>query len=514
MTVSWSAGYSTDIAYTLGFYRELSPTFLDYVCLAGGVAGLPARPIRYCELGCGRGYATVLLAAANPDGHFVGIDFNPTHIAEARSLAAETGVANVSFREMSFGEAADTADPELSELDAVAMHGVYSWVTPEVRGDIHRFLRRRLVAGGIFYASYNAMPGWAVVGPVQRLLQEAAARTTGDSLARFERGHALLRQLADAGSALVAQNPALKNRIAEMDRQDRRYLAHEFLNAGWQPLYATDAFAMLAAAKLDYVGSASLTENRLELAVPTAHREMVAGAPDAAMGELLKDYAVNKHFRRDVYVKGAQRLDPRQRRGRFEETAFLRLGGGARPASYRVPAGEATPRPEILAAVDEAFAAGPASGGELVSAGERAGGRAADIHALLDILIQHGLVHPARADHATVDRGPAQRLNARLFDAATTSDSHRCLAAPAIGSAVAADRLDRLMAPLVLSATPGTDEALARTALERLRAAGLSLKRDPGAGLPDDDAEALAKVADTFRRDRLPLWRVLGLLAG
>src|SRR5690554_3935168 len=98
---SWTAGYISDVAYTLGFYREMAPPFLDYVCALNGYTGPRRTPMRYCELGCGRGYGTALLAAANPDSSFVGIDFNPAHIREARSLAERAGLANVTFLESS-----------------------------------------------------------------------------------------------------------------------------------------------------------------------------------------------------------------------------------------------------------------------------------------------------------------------------------------------------------------------------------------------------------------------------
>jgi len=83
------SGYVGDVAYTLGFYRELSPTYLSLACVLNGVDGPnPTKALRYCELGCGRGYGTALLAVANPNVEFVRIDFNPSHIAEARTLAS------------------------------------------------------------------------------------------------------------------------------------------------------------------------------------------------------------------------------------------------------------------------------------------------------------------------------------------------------------------------------------------------------------------------------------------
>src|SRR5262245_43656508 len=126
MTASWMSGYVGDVAYTLGFYRELSPTYLSLTCVMNGVDGpSPTKPLRYCELGCGRGYGTVLLAAANPNIEFVGIDFNPSHVAEARSLASRANIGNLTFFEMSFGDAARSTDPKLKDFDIVGIHGVY-----------------------------------------------------------------------------------------------------------------------------------------------------------------------------------------------------------------------------------------------------------------------------------------------------------------------------------------------------------------------------------------------------
>ena len=177
------SGYVADVTYTLGFYRELAPSFLHLTSIVNGVEGLKlAQPLRYCDLGCGRGYGTVLLAAANPDFEFVGIDFNPSHVAEARGLASRANVPNVAFYETGFGDAARSSDPKLSNFDVIGIHGVYSWVVPQVRGDIHQFIRDKLLAGGLVYNSYNTLPGWATAMPIQHLIMEHAQRSTRDSI--------------------------------------------------------------------------------------------------------------------------------------------------------------------------------------------------------------------------------------------------------------------------------------------------------------------------------------------
>ena len=127
---AWSAGYVSDVAYTLGFHAEMAPAHIDYALTLNGIAGPGQGAVSYCELGCGRGFGTALLAAANPDSRFVGVDFNPAHIQEARALADRAELTNVRFVEASFAEA---ARGETEPFDIVALHGVYSWVSAAVR---------------------------------------------------------------------------------------------------------------------------------------------------------------------------------------------------------------------------------------------------------------------------------------------------------------------------------------------------------------------------------------------
>src|SRR6266566_4924080 len=63
----WGQGYQVDIPYTRGFYPELAPAHLEAALLFAGFGADLTRPgTRYCELGCGYGLTTLILAAANP----------------------------------------------------------------------------------------------------------------------------------------------------------------------------------------------------------------------------------------------------------------------------------------------------------------------------------------------------------------------------------------------------------------------------------------------------------------
>src|SRR5262247_2862419 len=108
--MNWTGGYVADVAYTAGFYRETAPAHMAFAALAlGRSPGRAFRPHRVLELGFGQGFGLSLLAAANPDVTFEGYDFNPEHVAHARSLADGASLSNIVVAESSFEEAAARA---------------------------------------------------------------------------------------------------------------------------------------------------------------------------------------------------------------------------------------------------------------------------------------------------------------------------------------------------------------------------------------------------------------------
>ena len=90
------AGYLTDVEYTGDFHDHLAPVWLGYIAAINGYA-VPAfdRPFTWCELGCGKGITSLLLAATHPHGEFHACDFNTSHIEYAERLR---GAADVEQR--------------------------------------------------------------------------------------------------------------------------------------------------------------------------------------------------------------------------------------------------------------------------------------------------------------------------------------------------------------------------------------------------------------------------------
>ena len=151
MTQDWDGGYIADIGYTHDYFFDMSPAHIGLALLLSGYAAPDhTRPFAYCELGCGQGLTTNVLAAANPTGAFWANDFNPAHINTAQALAMAAGSGNVTFLDHDF---AAMAKADLPQFDFIALHGIWSWVNEAARQAVLAFITQRLRVGGVVYVS-------------------------------------------------------------------------------------------------------------------------------------------------------------------------------------------------------------------------------------------------------------------------------------------------------------------------------------------------------------------------
>jgi hypothetical protein len=319
-----SEEYVTDVPYVRAFVRDLAPMQLRLVAALSGFPQPPGREFVYAELGCAHGDTTATLAAAHPEGSFLGVDLNPEHIATAERLAREGGVGNVRFLQRDFET---LGERDLPELDYVTAHGVMSWVGPAKRRAMLALASSRLKRGGLLYVSYNALPGWASVEPLRQLMLDRGAAVGGSTLQRAREGLAFARVLRDAGAAYFTGNPAAGDMLATMEQMGLAYVVHEYLHAHWVPMYFSQVATEMAEHDLYFVGQIPLHLNYRDLAVPASLAGVFATVQDRITFETLKDYATNQFFRRDVFVKGRVARDEAASLAFLDETPFGTLLG-------------------------------------------------------------------------------------------------------------------------------------------------------------------------------------------
>ena len=508
----WSEGYASEIEYMPGFYRDQSPAHLDLVCLICGVTP-PDRgeDYTYCELGCGVGVTTLLLAAANPSARFVGVDFNPAHIARGRALAQAMGLTNVELIEASFADLTGPNAFPLPSFDYVTLHGVYSWVSADNRQAIVRFLDARLKPGGIGYLTYNAMPNWIMGLPLQRLLLDVAALQTEDRETVMIQSIRFLRAMREAGARAFA-DPELVERLEKfVEKGNVAYLVHEYLNDHWQPLYHADVARDMAEAKLAFVGSATLLENFPDLCLTPDQRKLLDPIGVAPVRETFKDYFLARAFRRDVFVRGARKLSvPRKEELLRAVRLALAVDRDAVRHTLDVPAGEAKLEERLYGPVFDALAEGNRTIGELLSL-SAAGGSASAVE-LAGMLVGSGqaLTVPARRP----DVASALAFNrVAAAEAARDAKANAPLAAAAAQSGIHVGLFELLALRGLLAGVPAELDPLVAAARQDLAGRGEFLRKD---GAPiESEADTMAILREEIGKvltGALPRWRHLGVL--
>lgn len=437
METEWSHGYVTDVQYTAGFYRETTPLWLRFLTVFVNQHQSYKEKFTYCELGCGQGMNLNLNAAVNPSDTFYGVDFNPSHIANARKVAEEAGLTNVKFYEDDFVELAGHPPDRWPQFDYIVLHGVYNWVNRDVQKALMKFIASRLKPEGIVYISYNALPGWVAAGPTRKILYEFAKRTPGRSDERFRAAIDFLDRLKQAGALFFNVNSSEVVRIDWLKNQDMNYLSHEYLQDHWYLHYHIDVANDLSAAKCDYIGSATLTDN-IHPTFSETSRQILESITDIGFRETVRDIMINQAFRRDVFVKGRNLMLPQERLQTIQKLKIcLIVPKDEVKFEFNVGFGNVTGKEDLYRPIINALAASPMTIGEINALSELKQSPVGSVLEICLMLMHSGQVHLISDVAKGKAKDTARRFNQAVLRRAVMGDSSTgILASPVIGSGV------------------------------------------------------------------------------
>jgi SAM-dependent methyltransferase len=504
----WSRGYPVTESYPSAWHHFQSPAHLRVICGVMGVAWEvgPKTPLCIAEVGCGTGYTSQVLAAANPKSQVIGLDYNPAHIAEARSMAAAAGIANVHFVEADLAELDGKTLDRLPEFDLITVHGVWSWVADPVRDGILQLLRSRLKPGGLALVTYNALPGAAQGLGLARLVRQPM-RAAGSSAKGALAANRLLERLIAAEPAHLPQSSWRRLLTGDVKGAGSGYLMHEFQTEHWRPCFHADVAASMAAARCDYVGSATIDENFPHMSLTHAQRELWEEAPDTAARELIFDVCVPRAFRRDIYVRGLRCVSR-------DSTVDSLLVASATHAQGEVvlkaQAGDAKLPPLMIDSVRSALAEGPLTIAALRALPGCGNVTPSELMALL--IASHCAVPLWRQPGIGHDWPEAvaacRRLNTVAADRLApfgAGAGQFGLASPALGGALPVASLGLAMARLLAESGAGRPEDWDAAALVRRLL-------PPGPPPPTGVIAELERVVAGLLNDKLPVWRALEIV--
>ncbi len=489
--------------YTRGYYRALSPAQMSVALESRGVCGPDlSAPLNCFELGMGFGLPLVAHAACFPHMRFYGNDFNPHHVAYANELARDAGLSNVEV----FEDAFETLlDRDLPPMDIISMHGVYSWISPPLRKVVMRFIAERLRPGGVVFVSHNALPGWAAQMPLRELVNLHGLRQVPVSATPIERLSQTLDFLDDfakVNPAYFSEDLSVQARLYGLRRLDPHYAAHEYFNPDWHPMHFHQVAAEMAEAGLEFAAPAVLSQQVDAAILPPATRELLRGVDDPVLRETLRDFAVNRSFRWDLYTRGAPQASAQQQaQFRLDRTWLLATARSeTRESPLSDGAADYVDGATALRLLD-ALAEGPATARELACRPELAPLGADFIVDALMLLENEAQVHPALpAALRESARESVQRFNAAVMRRPDDDGLHY-LSCAASGQAMGWSSLAMAQ---IRAAFQG-----ARTADDMVQAMRDRFEGDGDGQMP---AERLAHSARCFFASRAPVLRHLGLL--
>jgi SAM-dependent methyltransferase len=276
-----------------------SPWLIGYACAINGFAtGLPGRAFTYCELGCPGSSDLLFMAAANPHGRFFGINTDGASLAAVRSLQAQAGVDNCSFREC---PAADLGTLVLPPVDFLVLTGVLAPDEPAAHRALLAFVARHLTPGGMVLCAYRTPHAWAFWEPVLHFLRAAAA-LPGDRAANIQHGLAELGRLREAGAALFEISPLMGTIVDSIGAFDPPAFDRAFLQTPGRTLHFDVVCREMAGLGLQHAGGLPLGTNYPQICLPAKLQARFAALPGPGLRESWKDLVRMPFFRQDLFT--------------------------------------------------------------------------------------------------------------------------------------------------------------------------------------------------------------------
>jgi SAM-dependent methyltransferase len=515
MKRDWTDGYVSDINYSFGYYQELAPSFIQFSLLLNGFSP-PATQGKYsyCELGFGHGVSANIFAAANPRGEFWGTDFNPDHALFANELAKAADIS-AHWMDSSFEEFLDLETPQ---FDFITLHGVWSWISPSAQNSIVEILRRKLKVGGAVFLSYNVLPGWGAEMPLRELLRlhtEYASPKGISTSQKISKALNFAQALSECGATYFTDHQQAKNQLQDMLSSDSSYLAHEYFNRSWAPTYFADLAATLEKAKLTFACSLHASDLLGEFRHKPQFDGLLEKTDSNLLRETVNDYALNRRFRRDVFIRGAKRLCEQEKNAQLLELRYLPVKTTSEISlNAKTPYGSFALSDTIYKPVINAFKSikTPITLHELRKNIDVAALNINDLIEVIGVMVARQDIQPIFEEEFQGTKNKCEKLNKVIAENARYYNDVKYLSSPVTGKAVDANRFE-LLFWLAWQEGNRTPSDLALRGWEFFLELGQPMVTAQGVlNNINDSLDAFKNNANQFVETVAPLWISLGIL--
>lgn len=288
-------GYFSQNNYENNYFNSLRPEVMNLNILANGYHGTEGK--NYLELGCGYGTSLLVNAVTHEGWSFTGVDFNADHIAYAKHIKEKIGIENLTLYCESFEKFLHRLRSSDEKFDYIALHGIYSWISPKNRTIVHQIIKEFLNVGGTLYISYNALPGQKCQMDARHIVKEYF--TTHPN--------ATTKEMCDFYEEFLRVKPASiedEERLKIFRSHNDVYFAHEFLGEHWDSFYFSDVAKTMKELGLSYISYGQTGINTLFQKLTPPQQEWCKNISDSILKEQMISLFVGEQFRSDLYLRG------------------------------------------------------------------------------------------------------------------------------------------------------------------------------------------------------------------
>ena len=316
--------YSYDLVpYESHSFPRSHPDNLATVATLFGMTPAPIDNCRVLELGCAGGGNIIPMACNSAESDFVGIDLSARQIGTGQGLVNALELTNIQLLRKSI----DDLGRDFGTFDYIIVHGVYSWVSEEIREKIISVCKRNLAENGVAYVSYNTYPGWHMPEALREMMLYHVS-SFKDAKMQTRQARALLGFLQQATADNTnAYSLFLKNEVENLGRKTDSYIFHEFLEAVNHPVYFQEFASNAERHGLQYLGEANVSAMLVgNFPEKIARKLRLAG--DIIRREQYMDFLFNRRFRATMLCHAEQTLS---RKINPDRVADFYISSAARP---------------------------------------------------------------------------------------------------------------------------------------------------------------------------------------
>jgi len=292
-----------EILYPNLAFAQTHPDRLATLTMLLGLKPADITNCRVLELGCASGGNLIPMAYGLPDSKFIGVDFAHKQIQQGQTMINKLGLSNITLQQLDIRE----VGPEFGQFDYILVHGIYSWVPPEVRESVLKICQQNLAPHGIAYVSYNAYPGWHMLGIIRDMMlfhsrnatdpydKAAQAKAALDFLKR-----AVPKKATSYARFLIPYVTFLQEQFDRVGSKADEFLIHDELELYNDAIYFHQFADHAAQYDLQYVTEAELSTvmpNRFE---PEIMQEIQQMSNNIIEMEQYMDFARNRVFRQTL----------------------------------------------------------------------------------------------------------------------------------------------------------------------------------------------------------------------